>query len=184
MARPRRLLIDGHPHLVHLKGISERSVFGEDQDYKQYLLWLDEGVQKLGCILHAYLLLPQQIYLLLEPLDGKDISRLMQGLGRLYVRYINMKERRTGTLWDGRFRSSPLQRDPWLKNTIHYLMYKPVSDGLCSEPENYSWSSYQKNALHKTDFLLTVKGTPDPLISAQIELAISRNRALGSSSFT
>ncbi|WP_404416425.1 transposase [Marinospirillum sp.] len=183
MTRPHRLLIDNESHLIHLQGIQERKVFLEDQDYKQYLLWVNEEAQAHNCILHAYLLLPQQIYLLLEPEHGKSLSRLMQALGRRYVRHLNQKEKRTGTLWNGRFKSSPLQRKPWMKHAIHYLVYKPVTEGLCQEPKHYPWSSYRQHVFQHLDYLQELKKPPGPQISSQIEVAISRNKPLGNDDF-
>lgn len=115
---------------------------------------------------------------MLEPSCGEDISKLMQALGRRYVRYLNLKEKLSGTLWKDRFKASPLQSDFWLKNTLHYLVYKPVSEGLCETPKDYPWSSYRKYVFQQLSYLQDLKLPPNPSIRSQLEVAISRNLPL------
>ena len=178
VARPKRLLIDQQPHLINYQAINQRNAFSDNQDYQQYLHWLNKEALIHNCILHAYLLLPKQIYLVLEPSCGEDISKLMQALGRRYVRYLNLKEKLSGTLWKDRFKASPLQSDFWLKNTLHYLVYKPVSEGLCKTPKDYPWSSYRKYVFQQLSYLQDLKLPPNPSIRSQLEVAISRNLPL------
>lgn len=178
MARPQRLLINQLPHLVYYQSLNQRKAFSSPEDYQQYLQWLQEEAAAYKCILHAYLFLPKQIYLIVEPTYGKDISKIMQALGRRYVRYLNLKEKLSGTLWKDRFKSSPLKTDYWLNNAQHYLAYKPVAEGLCKDPEDYFWSSYKENLVRQPSALKGFKLAPSTNTSTQLEIALSRNKPL------
>ena len=84
--------------------------FGED-DYVRYRHWLGEALKKTGCALHVYVLMTNHVHLLLTPPSGEAVSRFIMALGRRYVQYVNKTYRRTGTLWDSRYKSSLIQAD-------------------------------------------------------------------------
>jgi len=94
------------------------------------------------------------VHLLVEPLKAVDLGRLIQSVGRRYVRYINQTYRRTGTLWEGRFKSAVVGRDEYLIACSRYIEMNPVRAGMVRDPDEYRWSSYSFRALGKPDRLL------------------------------
>lgn len=98
---------------------------------------------------------------------------MMQHLGRRYVRHFNNIHGRTGTLWEGRFRASPVQDDGYVISCMRYIELNPVRANLVRRPEDYSWSSYRPNALGTSDPLLTAHATyldisPDPVARREL----------------
>jgi putative transposase len=128
--------------------------FGED-DYVSYRHWLGEALKETGCALHAYVLMTNHVHLLLTPPSGEAVSRFIMALGRRYVQYINKTYRRTGTLWDSRYKSSLIQADEYLLACQRYIELNPVRAGMVDEPAHYRWSSYRSNALGQVDPLLS-----------------------------
>ena len=106
----------------------EPCFFGEE-DYQAYLDGLSEAVKKAHGALHAYALMTNQIHLLLTPEQAQAVPRLMIALGRRYVQYINTTYRRTGTLWDSRYKSSLIQAETYLLLGQRYLELNPVRAG-------------------------------------------------------
>jgi len=159
MARASRLLIDDFPlHIVQRGHNRERCFFG-DADYRAYLQWLDEAATERDCSLHAYVLMTNHIHLLLTPRRAAAVPALLQSLGRRYVHYVNRKLGRSGTLWEGRYRSSVVQSDMYLLACHRYIELNPVRAGLASTPGDYRWSSYRANALGHVDRRLTPHAT-------------------------
>jgi putative transposase len=108
-----------------------------------------------GCAIHAYVFMTNHVHLLMTPQTATAISQVMQALGRVYVQYFNHRYRRTGTLWEGRFRASVIDTDRYLLTCHRYIELNPVRAGMVSRPESYPWSSYRRNALGRNDDLLT-----------------------------
>jgi putative transposase len=106
MARKPRIVCPGLPHHVIQRGNNRSAIFFDDSDYHVYLNWLGVALQQYDCKLHAYVLMTNHVHLLLTPDNESSISMLLQSLGRRYVRYINSVYGRTGTLWEGRYKSS------------------------------------------------------------------------------
>lgn len=99
------------------------------------------------------------VHLLLTPPDPQAVSQLMISLGRRYVQYVNRAYRRTGTLWDSRYKSSLVEADAYLLLCQRYIELNPVRAGMVDDPAHYRWSSYRANGLGQVDPLLT----PHPL---------------------
>jgi len=95
------------------------------------------------------------VHLLLTPPEADAVPRLMISLGRRYVQYINKTYRRTGTLWDSRYKSSLVQVDAYLLLCQRYIELNPVRAGMVDDPAHYRWSSYRANGLGQADPLLT-----------------------------
>jgi putative transposase len=89
------------------------------------------------------------VHLLASPYTIGGISNMMQSVGRRYVRYFNREYRRSGTLWEGRFKSSLVQSETYLLQCQRYIELNPVRAGMVSDPAQYVWSSYQCHALGK-----------------------------------
>jgi putative transposase len=159
MPRRPRIHLAGLPqHIVQRGHNRDACFFGED-DYQAYRHWLGEALKESGCALHAYVLMTNHVHLLLTPPKPQDLPRLIISLGRRYVQYVNKTYRRTGTLWDGRYKSSLVQEDSYLLLCQRYIELNPVRAAMVDDPAHYRWSSYRSNALGQSDLLIT----PHPL---------------------
>jgi len=126
MPRKPRMYIGGLPCHVIQRGNNRDACFYSDQDYQFYLYQLGEVCRRYSVQLHAYVLMTNHSHLLMTPKDEWGISRVMQSLGRCYVQYINKTYRRTGTLWEGRHKSSLVDADRYLLACYRYIELNPV----------------------------------------------------------
>jgi len=131
-------------------------------DFAVYLWALRSAAVTSGCAVHAYVLMTNHVHLLLTSADATGPSRLMQMLGRRYVRYFNHRYQRTGTLWEGRFRSTVVGTDDYFFACCRYIEENPRRAGLVDRCEDYSWSSFSHNACGDPDPVVT----PHPLYAA------------------
>lgn len=141
-------------HVVQ-RGNDRRPCFFEPIDHVRYLDDLQDLARRAGCAVHAYVLMTNHVHLLLTPSQTGQVGSLMQALGRRYVRYINDRYHRTGTLWEGRFKACPVDTDSYLLRCHRYIELNPVRAAMVSEPADYRWSSYAANARGECDSLLT-----------------------------
>jgi putative transposase len=155
MARQARIVVPGQPlHIIH-RGNNRQDVFKSEQDHRRFIEDLAVSRNKSGCSLHAYVLMPNHYHLLLTPPTDKALSEFMQSIGRRYVRYFNNEYQRTGTLWEGRYRSSVVDSDAYLLQCYRYIEENPVRSAVVTAPNQHQWSSYHHNALGVTDPLIT-----------------------------
>ena len=154
MARVPRIDVAGIPQHVIQRGNNRTACFFADHDYFYYLQSLRQAAQKCSCCIHAYVLMTNHVHLLVTGSESRAIGRMMQSLGRLYVRYVNNRYKRTGTLWEGRFKSSLIDSDRYLLTCYRYIELNPVRAGLVQTPSAYRWSSYHHNALGEVDLLV------------------------------
>jgi len=145
MARQPRVSVTDLPHLVLWRGNNGQAVFIDDADREGFLTLLAEQAAREGVDVHAYALLDAAVWLLLAPRREGALSRLMQGLGRGYVRGFNLRHGRTGTLWEGRYRATVLAPDRVLAAMV-CLDQEPVRCGLAPTPEAYRWTSHGHHA--------------------------------------
>jgi putative transposase len=115
-------------------------------DYQTYLEWLYEFAKTTECAVHAYVLMTNHVHLLVTPKKKESIGLLMKRLGQRYVQYINRTYKRSGTLWEGRFRSCIAQEDSYLLICQRYIELNPVRANMVNQPEDYKWSSYRHYA--------------------------------------
>ena len=141
-------------HLVQ-RGINREPCFFAEEDYHCYLHWLEEAARDCCCVIHAYVLMSNHVHLLLTPTETGAPSRLMQSLGRRYVQYANRFYRRTGSLWEGRYKSSVVQAESYLLACMRYIELNPVRAGMATDPAQYRWSSYRASGLGQADPRLT-----------------------------
>src|SRR5262245_49847920 len=106
MPRKPRLIVPGHPVHVIQRGHNRAPTFRCPDDFRRYRETLLEASRRSKCAIHAYVFMTNHVHLLVTPEDRDGIARVMQAIGRKYVRYVNARYERTGTLWEGRFRSS------------------------------------------------------------------------------
>jgi putative transposase len=158
MARMGRYFVADQPLHVIQRGNNRQAIFFEDQDYGLYHEWLACAAHEHGCAVHAYVLMTNHVHLLVTPAKAHSLPRMMQSLGRRYVRTINGRHRRTGTLWEGRYKAAPLDSDAYFFACSRYIELNPVRAGMVRGPGDYSFSSYRANALGEPDAL--VRGHP------------------------
>jgi putative transposase len=143
MARLPRLSIPGGLHHVVQKGNNREAIVRTDADRQRLLEGAFEHAQLAGVDVHAYALLDNQLHLLLTPRTAQSLPLMMQGLGRRYVRQFNDIHQRSGTLWEGRYRSTVLQPDPHLLGCMTYLDLLPVQQGMVTQAAQFPWSSHR-----------------------------------------
>ena len=143
MARLARLTLPGQVHLVTHRGNNRQPVVIDDADRQALLDLLGEQATRHRVAMHAYVLLPDSLYLLLTPLTADGVPAMMQAVGRAYVRYFNARHGRSGTLWEGRYRSTLIQAERYLLPCMSLMDSEPVRAGLCGEPQQYPWSSHR-----------------------------------------
>jgi len=146
MARMQRIVIPGQPLHILQRGNNRSATFFAEEDYRYYLDSLKIASAKYECAIHAYVLMTNHVHLLVTPSDVQGISKLMQSVGRRYVRYINSKYQRTGTLWEGRYKSSLIDIENYLLACYRYIEMNPVRAGMVKHPNQYPWASYKSNA--------------------------------------
>jgi putative transposase len=144
----------GLPLHVVQRGISRNPCFFGDADYGVYLRFLQTFSTEFDCSVHAYCLMTNHVHLLLTPGTSDACALLMKKLGQCYVQYVNHKLGRTGTLWEGRFRSCMVNSDNYVLACYRYIELNPVRAGMVSTPREYRWSSYRVNAEGEGDGLI------------------------------
>ena len=155
MARLPRLYAPGCSHHIIQRGNNSNACFFDETDYAFYLKTLQEASKKYAVEVHAFVLMTNHVHLLVTPIDQYGISKMMQSLGRRYVGYVNATYRRTGTLWEGRYKSTLVDTQDYLLVVSRYIELNPVRALMVRHPSEYPWSSYQGNALGKDIQLLT-----------------------------
>jgi putative transposase len=155
MARQRRLILPGVAVHIIQRGNNRGSCFKQDADYLTYLANLRQLTAKYECGVHAYCLMTNHVHLLLTPNQADGCTALMKDLGQRYVQYFNGRHARTGTLWEGRFRSCIAESAAYVLACYRYIELNPVRAGMVEHPSAYLWSSYAVNAGMRTDPLLT-----------------------------
>jgi len=151
--RPRLNLTELPLHVIQ-RGNNRQACFFTEEDYLFYLYWLKKGAEKYGCDIHAYVLMTNHVHLLLTPHRADSASRLMQSLGRRYVQYVNRFYKRSGTLWEGRFKASLVNAEEYMLRCYRYIELNPVRAGMVADPAEYAWSSYRHHALSERSELI------------------------------
>lgn len=205
MPRLPRIDIPGIPQHIVQRGNDRQPCFFTHLDRIRYLDELRELTMRCGCSVHAYVLMTNHVHLLLTASDRGQVSSLMQSLGRRYVRFVNLRYRRTGTLWEGRYKSCVVDTETYLLRCYRYIELNPVRAGMVEAPGQYRWSSYLANAAAAFDALvsphptwlalgqtareraeayaaLVAEAVPDEEL-ATIRQYVQRQQALGSTRF-
>lgn len=154
MPRQPRLIVVGYPHHIISRGNNRSVIFYNDKDRRFFIECLKAAKEKTESKIYAYCLMTNHVHLLLEPSSEDGIGDLIQSLGRRYVRYINQTYKRTGTLWEGRFKSSLVSKDEYLLVCARYIELNPIRAKMVDNPKDYSWSSFGFRAEGRTDELL------------------------------
>lgn len=155
MARLPRLTLPGYPHHVIQRGNNRQPIFAQAADYQTLLDLLLENAQKFGVAIHAYVLMSNHFHLLATPQSMDGLAPMMQAVGRRYVRYFNDAQQRSGTLWEGRYKSTLIQSERYLLACMAYIDLNPVRAGLVAQARDYPWSSYGHYTGQRIDKLIT-----------------------------
>ncbi len=151
MARLPRISVSGMTQHVVQRGNNHLPCFFSADDHDLYIDFLEDAIEKHDVALHAYCLMSNHVHLLMTAINVDGISRALQDLGRRYVRSINNKYGRTGTLWEGRYHSCLVEDGQYILDCYRYIETNPVRNGIVIKAEDYSWSSFHCNALNKSD---------------------------------
>lgn len=154
---PRRPRIDlpGNPQHIIQRGVDRQQVFFADDDCDFFLQLLGIYTQKRGILIHAYCLMTNHVHLVLTAPTATEMGGLMQDVGRRYVQYVNRTYKRSGGLWQGRYKSSYIQTEHYLLICQRYVELNPVRAEMVRAPGDYRWSSYRANALGDDNLLIT-----------------------------
>ena len=155
MPRQPRYFIPDIPQHVITRGVDKQAVFFQHGDYSLYMSALHKASTEHECDIHAYVLMVNHVHLLVTPRRDRSLPLMMQSMGRGYVQRLNALYRRTGTLWQGRYKACLIQDDKYFLTCQRYIELNPVRAGIVKFPAEYPYSSYAHHAL----------GTEDPLIS-------------------
>jgi putative transposase len=205
MPRPARYPLSEMPLLVLQRGNNGQPVFFCEGDFRFYLACLTDAAHAYRCDVHAYVLMPSCVQLLLTPHQRSAIGKIMQSIGRTYVQHINSTLQRSGTLWEGRYRACLIEPASYLMHCYRYIELEPVRHRLANDPMDYLWSSYHWHASGKRDpvitdhpLYLTLAGTEakrcsvyrqtldarmDRLLTEEIGKTLNQCRVLGSERF-
>lgn len=205
MARLPRICLPDIPQHVIQRGNNRQICFASDEDFSAYAHWLIEYSKKYHVLIHAWVFMTNHVHLLMTPKTKDGISKLMQSLGRRYVRYFNYTYKRTGTLWEGRFKSCVVDAENYLLICQRYIELNPVRAGMVESPVDYKWSSFRSNGWGKPSQLWTphavysalgksnmecaesyqemFKGHIDMMLLKQIRQSLNQGLALGNEKF-
>jgi putative transposase len=205
VARHPRLEAPGLAFHVIQRGNNRAACFLADSDRYRYLQYLGNAALRFGCAIHAYVLMPNHVHLLVTPARPGALANMMQDLGRRYVRVFNDAHRRTGTLWEGRYKSCLVDSERYLLVCHRYIELNPVRAGIIREPAAYLWSSHRHYALgvsnpivshhpvferlgreateQRAEFLMLFRDAMEPQLLERIRATVNQGWALGSDNF-
>ena len=155
MARTSRLVIPNQPHHIIQRGNDRQPIFHDEEDCQVFLRWLRDAARQFKVAVHAYVLMGNHLHLLVTPSDEVGLARMMQWVGRYDVPYFNQKYGRTGTLWQGRFKTSIIESEEYFLLCSRYIENNPVRAGLVSQAAEYLWSSCAHHIGDKPDSLIS-----------------------------
>lgn len=155
MPRQARPVIPEIPLHITQRGNNRQTCFFSDSDFLVYLDLLRIASHQSSCLIHAYALMSNHVHLLISPLSEGGPATLMKSLGERYVQYINRRHKRTGTLWEGRYRSCLVQCERYLMICQRYIELNPVRAQMVKHPIDYRWSSYRHNVGSEKSKLIT-----------------------------
>ena len=162
MPRMPRLLVPGIPLHITQRGINRGAIFLDDEDRHDFRRLMKEAFQRHRIALHAFVLMDNHIHLLVDAASASCLSTAMRRLGQCYVQCFNLKHRRCGGLWQGRFKSCLVQSERYLLNVMRYIELNPVRAAMVQRAEDYRWSSIHTHLARANDSLIT----PHPLYLA------------------
>ena len=155
MARLPRLTLAGYPHHIIQRGNNRQLIFADTQDFETMLALLTANAHKFAVAVHAYVLMDNHFHLLATPATAEALPLMMQAVGRSYVRYFNHRHGRSGTLWEGRYRSTLIETERYLLACMVYIDLNPVRAGMVGRVADWRWSGHAHNVGLRADALVT-----------------------------
>jgi len=194
MPRTARIVIPGMALHVRQRGHNRSACFFGSQDYTLYLRLLEYFARQHECAVHAYCLMPNHVHLLVTPRAESGLALTMKSVAQLYTQHVNKAYERTGSLWEGRFRSCLVPTEGYVLTCYRYIELNPVAAGMAGHPRAYRWSSHRANAGPEQSSLITqhpafpgesaYRGLfvdpPDPAIVEDLRRATTGGYAAGS----
>jgi len=159
MARLARVSVPGYPYHVIQRGNNRQRIFATDADRVLMCDLLSENATRFDVAIHAYVLMDNHFHLLLTPSTADGLPKMMQAVGRRYVRYFNDVQQRSGTLWEGRYKSCLVAEGEYLLRCVRYIDLNPVRARMTDDPAAFSWSSCASLCGLREDPLLTLHST-------------------------
>jgi len=153
--KPRVFLPDQPQHVV-VRGHNREPVLARVDDFRFLYKCLYEAANTHALSVHAWVFMNNHLHILATPATPDSLPRTMQSIGRRYVQYFNRVYHRSGALWEGRYKASPVDTEHYLLACYRYIELNPVRAGMVEHPADYAYSSYHANAL----------GCPDKLVTA------------------
>ena len=154
MPREPRFYLPGIPVHIVQRGHSRDPIFFEAQDHATYAHWRKEAARRYQIAVHAFALMTNHVHLLVTPKGNAETSLFMQYIGRRYVPYINHKYRKSGSIWEGRYKASLVQAEEYFLTVMRYIELNPVRAGMVAAPGHYRWSSFCHNTgIKKISFI-------------------------------
>ena len=155
MARLPRLTLAGYPHHIIQRGNNRQPIFLTAADHEMLLALIHENAAKFKVAIHSYVLMSNHFHLLATPESADGLPQMMQAVGRRYVRYFNDRQGRTGTLWEGRYKSTLIQAETYLLACMAYIDLNPVRADMVAAACEYRWSSHRHYVGLAADRLIT-----------------------------
>lgn len=154
MARLPRYYLPDFPQHVIQRGNNRGPIFIADEDYSCYVDCLLDATQRYAAEIHAYVFMTNHVHLLMTPRRPDSLARILQSVGRRYVRYFNDTYQRTGTLWEGRYKATIIDSERYMLRCSRYIELNPVRAGMVTNPGDYPWSSFRAHAHGQADRLI------------------------------
>jgi len=176
MSRRARMYLPGYPYHIVQRGNNREACYIEPENYQYYLEFWKDSARRYGVAVHAYCLMTNHIHFLVTPENEDSVSRAISVIGSRYARYFNKTYKRSGTIWEGRHKSSLVQSNRYFLTCCRYIEMNPVVAGMVRKPEEYRWSSYRVNAwgfqseLTQHDEYLELGSSPEERCHAYREL--------------
>jgi len=169
MPRKPRLFIPYQPQHIVVRGHNKDPILARHEDFRFMYQCLNDAREKNSLSIHAWVFMHNHLHLLVTPPNVESLSKTMQSLGRKYAQYFNQTYHRSGSLWEGRYKSSMVDSEHYLLACYRYIELNPVRAGIAKSPQNYAYSSYHHNALGMDDPLITEHKTYQQLTKEGIE---------------
>jgi len=142
MARPLRIAYPGAFYHVTSRGNERKDVFKSQRDREKFLEYLASATERYGAVIHVYCLMSNHYHLLLETPAG-NLSQIMRHINGAYTTYFNIKRKRSGHLFQGRFKAILVEADEYATELSRYIHLNPIRAGMAERPEDFRWSSYR-----------------------------------------
>lgn len=151
MPRTARIIIPNAPHHILNRGNNKEVIFFDDEDFKFFLRQIKKYKEKFKIKIYHYCLMPNHYHFLIESESSQNLAKFMHGLMLVYAQYVQRKYGKIGHVWQGRYKSSLVDKEDYLIRCGYYIEDNPRRAGLVKDLKDWSWSSYQFYAYGKFD---------------------------------